>query len=153
MTGPHDEASTSGTRSRPDAAIVESWAKRGREVQAAVARIRGEASSRHGEVDAVVDPRGHVLDIRLMPHALELGLVRLSRLLVETIQRAQQDAAGQVDQAWQPLTTDPSVREILDFGRQLSEQSHREKPVAEGQLTWEEQVHLQQDRIRRQLGG
>jgi hypothetical protein len=67
----------------------------------------------------MVDALGHLQDVRLTPQALRLGEVRLAQLLVETVRRAEADAAQQLEQAWQPLSSDPAVREILDFGRAL----------------------------------
>lgn len=134
--------------------IIQTWLQRGRLVQARVAAIQARAVSRNGELGVTVDAQGRVSDVRLTPRALELGDVRLGHLLVETLQRAQADAAKQVEEAWQPLTAHPAIREILDFGRDLTRPGQELRPpVNEDELSWEEQVHLQEERIRRQFRG
>jgi len=117
-----------------------------------VAQIRAKASARGGEVNATVDALGKVLDIGIAPYALELGPARVSELLVEAITRARDNAARRVEQAWLPLTSDPAVREMLDFGRQLIEPPQASTPADEDKLPWEEQARRQDERIRRQLG-
>jgi len=151
MTSPFDRSNTA-TAAGLDPAIARSWAQRGRQVQTAVGQIRAKGSSRGGEVNATVDAQGKVLDIGITPYALELGSTRVSELLVEAIKRAQDDAARRLEQAWLPLTSDPAVREILDFGRQLIDPPGTSTPVDEDRLPWEEQVRRQDERIRRQLG-
>jgi DNA-binding protein YbaB len=134
--------------------IVQKWSQRGRAIQAQVAKIQVRAVSRNSELSATVDAHGHVRDIRLTPQALHLGESRLAQLLTETLQRAQTDAARQVEQAWKPHTSDPAVREIFDFGRALIEPRQsgpQDTPVNEDDLPWEEQVRLQQERIRNQF--
>jgi len=151
MTSPNDRSNTDATVGL-DPAVARSWAQRGRQVQTAVAQIRAKGSSRGGEVNATVDAQGKVIDIGITSYALELGSSRVSELVMEAIKRAQDDAARRLELAWVPLTADPAVREILDFGRQLIEPPQTSTPVDEDKLPWEEQIRRQDERIRRQLG-
>ena len=151
MTSPIDRSEAEAAVGL-DPVIARSWRQRGQQVQTVVAQISVKGSSRGGEVNATVDAQGKVLDIGITPYALELGSTRVSELLVEAIKRAQHDAARRLEQAWLPLTSDPAVREILDFGRQLIEPARTSEPVDEDKLSWEEQIRRQDERIRRQLG-
>jgi DNA-binding protein YbaB len=99
--------------------IADQWLSRGRAVQAEVNGIKVRTSSRNGELGVTVDAQGHVQDVRLTPQALRLGERRLAQVLLETIQRAEAEAEKQLKQAWKPLTSDPAVREIMEFGREL----------------------------------
>ncbi len=62
---------------------------------------------------------GVVQDLRLTPQALRLGEARLAQVLMETVQRAEAEAAQKLKEAWRPLTGDPAVREIMAFGRSI----------------------------------
>ncbi|MDG3009013.1 YbaB/EbfC family nucleoid-associated protein [Rhodococcus sp. D2-41] len=101
--------------------IAAQWRQRHRSLQLALDGIRVRGSSPNGELGVVVDARGAVTDIRLSPQALRLGDDRWGRLMLQTIQRAQADAARQAEVAAKPFTDDPAFRESIAVLRDLVE--------------------------------
>ena len=64
-------------------------------VQAQVAEVRGTGRTRSGEVVAVADTSGRLLDLRLAPAALRLDPGALSRAVLTATRQAEADAAAQ----------------------------------------------------------
>ncbi|MBU3066401.1 YbaB/EbfC family nucleoid-associated protein [Nocardia sp. NEAU-G5] len=89
-------------------------------VRAALCRIKVRASSRNGELGVTVNAQGHVRDIHLTAQALRLGETRLAQVLLETIQRAEADAARQAADAARPLTDDRLISETMEEARRMT---------------------------------
>ncbi|MBU3063126.1 YbaB/EbfC family nucleoid-associated protein [Nocardia sp. NEAU-G5] len=107
-------------------------------VRAALRRIKVRASSRNGELGVTVDAQGHVRDIHLTAQALRLGENRLAQVLLETIQRAEADAARQAVEAARPLTDDRLIAEAVKEARHMTTGKSSAGPPARQPMTEEE---------------
>ncbi|MFE7798700.1 YbaB/EbfC family nucleoid-associated protein [Nocardia sp. NPDC057440] len=99
--------------------VVADLTQRSRAVEEALSRIKIRVPSRNGELGVVVNAQGHILDVRLTPQALRLGTAGLAQALVETIKRAEGEAAKQAAEAAKPLTSDPRIAATLSASRQM----------------------------------
>ncbi|WP_219466370.1 YbaB/EbfC family nucleoid-associated protein [Nonomuraea rhizosphaerae] len=69
-----------------------------RAARTAIRRLRGQATSADGLIEASADGQGGVTDLRLDPRALRLGEAALGRQVTAVLQAAQEDAARQAQE-------------------------------------------------------
>lgn len=90
------------------------------EAQNAFTATRAQASSPDGAVTVTVAAGGRIEGLQLTPKAMDLGHTRLGSTIIETIRRAQIDAAQQIEQAMRPVLGDGAG---MDFLREQVQQS------------------------------
>lgn len=89
-------------------------------IQAAFRESRTEARSPDGAVAVAVASGGRIESIQLAPKAMDLGHTSLGRTIMDTIRRAQVDAARKIEESMRPLLGDGAS---MDFLRDQVEQS------------------------------
>ncbi|SHF26816.1 YbaB/EbfC family nucleoid-associated protein [Streptoalloteichus hindustanus] len=75
-------------------------------LQEAIGGARGNARSADGMVTATVAPGGALVSLELHERAVEMGSRRLQAAIVETIHRANADAAAKLEEAVRPFVGD-----------------------------------------------
>jgi DNA-binding protein YbaB len=89
-------------------------------IGAAFRESRSVAQSPDGAVAVVVASGGRIEEIQLTPKAMDLGHTALGRTIMETLRRAQVDAARKMEETMRPLLGDGASMEFL---REQVEQS------------------------------
>ncbi|MCP2257771.1 YbaB/EbfC DNA-binding family protein [Streptoalloteichus tenebrarius] len=75
-------------------------------LQEAISGARGTARSADGMVSATVAPGGALVSLDLHERAVEMGSRRLQAAIVETIHRANADAAAKLEELVRPVVGD-----------------------------------------------
>jgi DNA-binding protein YbaB len=88
-------------------------------IQAAFRESRSEAKSPDGAVSVAVASGGRIESLQLAPKAMDLGHTALGRTIMDTIRRAQVDAARKMEESMRPLLGDGAS---MDFLRDQVEQ-------------------------------
>lgn len=85
--------------------------------EAAVAAVRGKASSKARDLIVEVDSAGRILELRISDHALARGAQRLSHELLTTIRAAEAEAHAATMAAVRDLLgdDDPIVAQLDDL--------------------------------------
>jgi DNA-binding protein YbaB len=86
--------------------------------EAAIAQVRGKASSKNRDIIVQVDSAGRVVELRLTDHALSRGAQRLSYELMATIRDAEADVQQKTLAAVSDLlgADDPIVAQLGTAG-------------------------------------
>lgn len=87
--------------------------RRAEQTQEELKTLRAQASSRDGSVTVVLAPGGRLEKLDLSPRVLQLGHRELAAVIMETIQAAHADAAGQTQAALRPLVGESPAMEFL----------------------------------------
>lgn len=99
---------------RDQKARVREWRRRASAVEKQMSEIDVRATSPNGEVSVTVDAGGAVTNVRFTPQNSRLSHTQLSAIVLETLQRAQNEAKRQVHRAQQSLLDDAKVRNTID---------------------------------------
>lgn len=95
------------------------WKRKQRELHRALEEIEVRTVSPNGEVGITADAHGRITDIRFTPQGLRAGDARLNRVVLETIQRAQEEAKRKATDAARPFIDDPQARSAKAALREL----------------------------------
>lgn len=90
-----DDPDAALARVQADIRAAQERAERAADFQESVGRVRGRARSPRGEVTVEVDTNGQLVDLRLADHATDIIARDLSRLILDTVRSAGEDAARQ----------------------------------------------------------
>jgi DNA-binding protein YbaB len=94
VTASYDADSASKKIDR-DVEMAQERAKQAAEAQVAMAKVRGKARTKNGEVAAEVDSNGVLTDLKLTDEALEDHPDDLARSIRDMVREAQRDAGKQ----------------------------------------------------------
>jgi DNA-binding protein YbaB len=125
---------------RRQQSALEDWQRKSTAVRAALAQLKANAVSRDGAVSVTVDAKGHLLGIRLTPQATRLGEIGLASVLLDTIRRAETDAARLTEEVMRPLTGDPRMIETVEAARQLMGQASQPSASQQSRGMTEEEM-------------
>ncbi|MFI6429194.1 YbaB/EbfC family nucleoid-associated protein [Rhodococcus oryzae] len=103
------------------------WRRKNTQLREALGLVIVRTSSRNGELSIAVDADARVTDVRLTPQALRLGDVQLSRLLRDTIQKAQAEAAQRVTEITLSFTQDRDSVAAREFVEEILNDKAPEK--------------------------
>lgn len=95
MTSIVDHPDSSITRVEAEIRAAQDRAERAGQVRQQLDGLRGQARSPRGEVTALADVAGRLLDLSISEVGMRLGARDLARLVVETAQSASRDAGRQ----------------------------------------------------------
>jgi DNA-binding protein YbaB len=82
-------------------------------IQAAFRESRTEVRSPDGAVTVTVASGGRIESLQLTPKAVDLGHTALGRTIMETIRRAQVEAARKIEESMRPLLGDGASMNFL----------------------------------------
>jgi DNA-binding protein YbaB len=110
---------------------AEEWRRRSKALRDSLAEIRARIATQGEELAVTTDAQGRVADVEIAPKALGLGAETLRRMLLQTIQQAQAEAARRAEDLVAEMS--PEAAAALRASREFVSEDAAPQPQPEAE--------------------